>query len=80
MARSVNVDDGLEYIRWVSGLGGEKLPAASYALIPNLKKKAYFLPSERDREILSPVFYTAAPKCVCIRRLAGARDLSPVVL
>ena len=26
---------------------------------------AYFLPSERDRDFLSPVFYTAAPKCVC---------------
>ena len=40
----------------------------------------YFLPSQRDREILSPFFYTAAPKCICIRRLAGARHLSPVVL
>ena len=29
---------------------------------------------------LSPVFYTAAPQCVCSRRLAGARHLSPVVL
>ena len=27
-----------------------------------------------------PVFYTAAPKCVCIRRMAGARQISPVVL
>ena len=38
------------------------------------------MPSERDQEFLSPVLYTAAPKCVCIRRLAGARHLSPVVL
>ena len=78
-ARPVNVDDGLEDIRWMRGLGGEKLPAASYALLPNLKK-GLFLPSERDREFLLPVFYTAASKCVCIRRLAGARHLSPVVL
>ena len=28
--RPVNVDDGLEDIRWIRGLGGEKLPAASY--------------------------------------------------
>ena len=28
-ARPVNVDDGLEDIRWIRGLGGEKLPAAS---------------------------------------------------
>ena len=40
-ARPVNVDDGLEDIRWIRGLGGEKLPTASYALLPNLKK-AYF--------------------------------------
>ena len=38
-------------------------------------KPCNFLPSEREREILSPVFCTAAPKCVCIRRLAGARHL-----
>ena len=43
-------------------------------------KKAYSLPSKRGRELLWPVFYTAAPKCVCIRRLAGARHLSPIVL
>ena len=34
----MNVDDGLEDIRRIRGLGGEKLPAASYALLPNLKK------------------------------------------
>ena len=78
-ARPVNVDDGLEDIRWIRGLGGEKLPAASYALLPNLKKDLFFAIGEGST-ILSPVFYTAAPKCVCIRRLAGARHLSPVVL
>ena len=40
-ARPVNVDDGLEDIRWIRGLGG-KLPAASYALLPNLKKGLFF--------------------------------------
>ena len=29
---------GPEDIRWIRGLGGEKLPAASNALLPNLKK------------------------------------------
>ena len=29
-ARPVNIEDGLEYISWIRGLGGEKLPAASY--------------------------------------------------
>ena len=76
----MHVDDGLEDIRWIRGLRGERLPAASYALLPNPKKGHSFLPSERDQKMLSPVFYTAAPKCVCIRRLSGARHLSPVVL
>ena len=41
-ATSVNADDGLEDIRWIRGLGGEKLPAAFYALLPNLKKGLFF--------------------------------------
>ena len=32
----MNLDDGFEYIRWIRGLGGERLPGASSAL-PNLK-------------------------------------------
>ena len=40
-ARPVNVD-GLEDIRWIRGLGGEKLPAASNALLSNLKKGLVF--------------------------------------
>ena len=75
----MNVDDGLEDIRWIRGLGGDRLPAASYALLPNLKK-ALFLPSERDRDFLSPVFYTAEPKRVRIRLLTGARHGSQAVL
>ena len=38
----MNVDDGLEDIRRIRSLGGEKLPAASYALFPNLKKGVFF--------------------------------------
>ena len=38
----MNVDDGLEDIRWIRGLRGEMLPAASYALLPNLKKGVFF--------------------------------------
>ena len=34
----MNVDDALEDIWLIRGLGGEKLPAASNALPPNLKK------------------------------------------
>ena len=47
---------------------------------PKPEKRSIFLPSERDRVFLSSAFYTAAPKCVCIRRLAGARHVSPAVL
>ena len=75
----MKVEDGLENIRWIRGLGGEKLPAASNAFLPNLKKGLFFAIGE-GREFLSPVFYTAAPKCVFIRRLAGARHLSQVAL
>ena len=78
-ARPVNVDDGLEDIGWIRGLGGEKLPAASNALLSNLKKRLFFAIGE-DREFSSSDFYTAAPKRACIRSQAGARHLSPVVL
>ena len=41
-ARPTNIDGGLEDIRWIHGLGGESLPAASYGILPNLKKKSIF--------------------------------------
>ena len=76
----MNADAGLGDIRWIHGLGGERLPAASYDLLPNLSWYLWF-PWERDRLFLSLVFdwYTTGPKCVCISRLAGARDVSPAV-
>ena len=75
----MNVDDGFEYIRWIHGRGRE---VARGALRSSTKpeKNVYLLPSERDREFLSSVFYTSAPKCVCIMRLAGAGHVSPAVL
>ena len=36
-ARPMNVNEGLGHIRWICGLGGERLPAASCALLPHLK-------------------------------------------
>ena len=38
LARPVNVDDGYEDIRWICGLGGAKLPAASCVLLPKPEK------------------------------------------
>ena len=45
----MNVDDGLEDIRWIRGLGGERLPAASYALLSNLKKGQFCAIGEGPR-------------------------------
>ena len=47
--RSVKVDDGLKDIRWIRDLGGEKLPAASNALLSNLKKGLFFAIGEGSR-------------------------------
>ena len=41
-ARPTNVDDGLEAIRWIHGLGGESLPAASNGILPNVTKNLVF--------------------------------------
>ena len=51
-ARPLNADDGLEDIRWTRGLGGERLPAASYALLPNPKKVIFFAIGQRSRMVL----------------------------
>ena len=42
------VDVGLEDIGWIRDTGGEKLPVASYALLPNLKKVLLFAIGEID--------------------------------
>ena len=63
-ARSTSLDDGLEDIRWVHGLGGESLPAVFYVLLPNLKLLyIYFLPRRID---ISSVFCTPATNCFYI--------------
>ena len=71
----MNVDDGLEDIRWIRGLGGEKLPVASNALLPNLQK-AYFLPSERDREFFVACFLHSSAQ-ICLYQTPG-RHLPPI--
>ena len=74
--RPVNVDDGLDDIRWIRGLGGKKLPAASYALLPNMEKALFFAIGDGSR-FWSSVLYTPAAKCFFLRRLAGTRHTSP---
>ena len=53
------------------------MPAASYALLPNLKKKTYFLPSERVRELFSPVFYNSSAQ-MCLYQTPGRRP-APII-
>ena len=77
--RPVNLDDGLKYIRWIRGLGSEKFPRHPTFFSQTWKIYIYIAIGEGST-FLSPVFYTAAPWCVCTRRLAGARHVSPAVL
>ena len=41
-ARAPSIANGLEEIRWIDALGGKSLPAASYGILPNLKKSLLF--------------------------------------
>ena len=66
--------DGVECIMCVRGLGGERLPAASYALHPNLKN--CFVPSRRGRYFFPSIVYTPGAKLFLFRRLAGARHIT----
>ena len=63
-ARPVNVDDDLEDIRWIRELGGEKLPAASYALLPNLKKGLFFAIGEGSRNFVACFTHSSAQMCL----------------
>ena len=60
----MNVDDGLEDIRWIRGLGGEKLPAASYALLLNLKRGLSFGIGEGSRFLCRLFLHTSARMCL----------------
>ena len=62
-ARPANVDDGLEDIRWIRGLGGEKLPAASYDLLPNLKRGLFFAIGEGSRIFVTCFLHSSAQMC-----------------
>ena len=59
----MNADDGLEDIRWIRGLGGEKLPAASNALLPNLKTGLFFAIGERSRFLVACFLHGNAQMC-----------------
>ena len=63
-ARPVNVDDGLEGIRLIRGLEGETLPAASNALLPNLKKGRFFAVGEGSRLFVACFLHSSAQMCL----------------
>ena len=56
----MNVDDGLKDIRWIRGLGGEKLPATSNALFPNLGKGLFFAIGEGSRIFVACFLHISA--------------------
>ena len=66
----MNVDDGLEDIRWIRGLGGEKLPAGSYALLPNLTKGLFFAIGEESRNVVCFLHSSAQ---MCLHQTPGRR-------
>ena len=54
-----------EDIRWIRGLGGDKLPAASNALLSNLKKKGLFFAIGEGSRIFGACFlHGSAQKCL----------------
>ena len=59
----MNVDDGLEDIRWIRGLGGDKLPASN-ALLPNLKKGLFFAIGEGSRIFVAFFLHSSAQMCL----------------
>ena len=60
----MNADDGHEDIRWIRGQGGEELPAASYALLRNLKKGLFFAIGEGSRTFVASFLHSSTQMCV----------------
>ena len=54
----MNVDDDIEDIRWTRRLRGERLPAASYALLSTLKKGQFFAIGEALRILVVCFLHT----------------------
>ena len=50
-------------ISWIRGLGGEKLPATSNALLPNLKKGLFFAVGEGSRTFVACFPHSGAQMC-----------------
>ena len=59
----MNVDDGLVHIRSIRGLGGEKLPTASYALLRNLGP--VFCHRRGIDNFVACFLHSSAQMCLC---------------
>ena len=59
----MNVDDGSEDIRWIRGLGGDRLPAVSYALLRNLKKGLLFAIGEGSSDFVVWLLHACGDTC-----------------
>ena len=73
--RTVNADDCLEDNRWIRGLGGEKLPAASNAFLPNLIKGLTFAIREGSRIFVACFLHSSAH--MCLYQTSGPRPSHP---
>ena len=58
-------------MRWIRGQGSERSPAASYALLPNLKKRLFFAIGEGSRIVVACFLHSSAH--VCLYRTPGRR-------
>ena len=57
-------DVGLEDIRWIRGLGSDKLPTVSYALLRNLKNGLFFAIGEGSRILVACFLHSSAQMCL----------------
>ena len=60
----MNVNDGLEDVRWICGLGGDKLPVALHALLPNLKKGLFFAIGEGSIIFIACFLHGSTQMCL----------------
>ena len=61
------------YKRWIRGLGGEKLPTASYTLLPNLKKGIFLAIGEGSIILVACFLHRRAQ--TCLYQTPGRRPL-----
>ena len=79
LARPTNIDDGLEDVRWIHALGRESLPAASFGILPNLKKSLFLAIRDGWRSFVFCFVHTSA-QLFFIIRLVSSRHMTPAIV